>query len=99
MRRVTLRSCREGGGGATIEEMTRFTHIERKADVLLGKPIIRGTRIGVDLILEKVAAGETPEDLLADYPSLCREAIAEALAYAAEAVREHAKDHPPGEAA
>lgn len=77
----------------------RFVHIERKPDILSGKPIIRGTRIGVDLILEKVAAGETPDDLLQDYPSLTREAISEALAYAAEAVREHAKDHPLGEAA
>jgi uncharacterized protein (DUF433 family) len=78
--------------------MARFTHIERKAEVLAGKPIIRGTRIGVDLILEKVAAGETADDLLSDHPSLTREAIAEALAYAAEAVREHAKDHPLDEA-
>jgi uncharacterized protein (DUF433 family) len=79
--------------------MTRFAHIDRKLDVLSGKPIIRGTRIAVDLIVEKVAAGETPEELLQDYPSLTRESIAEALSYAAEAVREHAKDHPPGEAA
>jgi uncharacterized protein (DUF433 family) len=51
------------------------------------------------LIVEKVAGGETTDDLLQDYPSLTREAIADALAYAAEAVREHAKDHPLGEAA
>jgi uncharacterized protein (DUF433 family) len=79
--------------------MTRFAHIDRKPDVLSGKPIIRGTRIAVDLILEKVAAGESADDLLQDYPALTRESIAEALSYAAEAVREHAKDHPLGEAA
>lgn len=79
--------------------LERFAHIERKPDVLAGKPIIRGTRIGVDLILEKVAAGETTDDLLQDYPALTRAAVAEALSYAAEAVREHAKDHPLGEAA
>ena len=79
--------------------MTRFANIERRPDVLGGKPIVRGTRIGVDLIVEKVGAGESISDLLADYPALTREAIAEALAYAAEAVREHAKDHPAGEAA
>ena len=79
--------------------MQRFANIERRPEILGGKPIVRGTRIGVDLIVEKVAAGESTTDLLQDYPGLSAEAIAEALAYAAEAVREHAKDHPVGEAA
>lgn len=79
--------------------MTRFAHIERNPEILSAKPIIRGTRIAVDLILEKVAAGETADDLMNDYPALTRESVAEALSYAAEAVREHAKDHPLGEVA
>jgi uncharacterized protein (DUF433 family) len=69
--------------------MQRFANIERRPEVLGGKPIVRGTRIGVDLIVEKVGAGESVKDLMADYPVLSAEAIAEALAYAAEAVREH----------
>ncbi|MBX2905445.1 MAG: DUF433 domain-containing protein [Taibaiella sp.] len=47
-------------------------HIEQKADVLGGKPVIKNTRIGVDLILQKLAAGESVEDLLLAYPSITR---------------------------
>jgi uncharacterized protein (DUF433 family) len=74
--------------------VTGFAHIDRKHDVLAGRPIVRGTRIAVDLILEKLAAGESTDDLLQDHPALTRESIADALAYAAEVVRKHAKEHP-----
>lgn len=55
--------------------------------VMMGKPVIVGTRITVELILEKLAAGETIEDLLEAHPRLTREAIRAALAFAAEALR------------
>jgi len=55
--------------------------------VMMGKPVIVGTRITVELILEKLAAGETVEDLLEAHPRLTREAIHAALAFAAEALR------------
>ena len=55
--------------------------------VMMGKPVIVGTRITVELILEKLAAGETVDDLLAAHPRLTREAIQAALAFAAEALR------------
>ncbi|GBD08867.1 hypothetical protein HRbin22_01110 [Candidatus Thermoflexus japonica] len=55
--------------------------------VMMGKPVIVGTRITVELILEKLAAGETMEDLLEAHPRLTREAIQAALAFAAEALR------------
>ncbi|GBE94725.1 DUF433 domain-containing protein [Nostoc cycadae] len=55
--------------------------------VLMGKPVIVGTRITVELILEKLAAGETPEQILESHPRLTREAIQAALAFAAEALR------------
>lgn len=42
-------------------------YIEQKKDVLGGKPVIKDTRIAVDLILEKIGKGETIEDLLAAY--------------------------------
>jgi uncharacterized protein (DUF433 family) len=54
---------------------------------MMGKPVIAGTRITVELILEKLAAGETVEHLLAAHPRLTREAIRAALAFAAEALR------------
>lgn len=55
--------------------------------IMLGKPVIAGTRITVELILEKLAAGETVEQILESHPRLTREAIKAALAFAAEALR------------
>ena len=55
--------------------------------VMLGKPVVQGTRITVELILERLAAGETTDDLLVAYPHLSRSAIQAALAYAAETLR------------
>jgi uncharacterized protein (DUF433 family) len=56
-------------------------------NVMMGKPVIAGTRITVELILEKLAAGETYEQLLAAHPRLTRDGIQAALAFAAEALR------------
>ena len=47
--------------------------------VMMGKPVIRGTRITVELILEKLAAGDSEEQILESYPRLTREAIHAAL--------------------
>ncbi len=55
--------------------------------VMMDKPVIVGTRITVELILERLAAGETIDDLLEAHPRLTREAIQAALAFAAEALR------------
>lgn len=55
--------------------------------VMMGKPIIAGTRITVELILEKLAAGETVDQLLEAHTRLTKEAIQAALAFAAEALR------------
>lgn len=55
--------------------------------IMMGKPIIRGTRITVELVLEKLASGETVEQLLEAHPRLTREGIQAALAYAAQTLR------------
>ena len=60
--------------------------IEINPDVMLGKPVIRGTRIPVELIIRKLSEGATEADLLAAYPRLGREDIRAALAYAADTV-------------
>ncbi|MBI1989158.1 MAG: DUF433 domain-containing protein [Betaproteobacteria bacterium] len=57
-------------------------------NICFGKPCIRGTRIWVSLILDQLAAGATPEDVLSNYPHLTREDILAAIAYGAEAARE-----------
>ena len=55
--------------------------------VMMGKPIIAGTRISVEMILEILAAGETGEQILEAHPRLTREGIQEALAFAAEVLK------------
>ena len=56
-------------------------------DVMMGKPVIAGTRITVELILEKLAAGESIEQILDAHPRLNEESIRAALAFAAEVLR------------
>ena len=58
-------------------------HIEVRRDVMMGKPCLKGTRIPVYLILEKLAAGEAGQDILAAYPQLKPEHIKACLEYAA----------------
>lgn len=55
--------------------------------VMMGKPVIAGTRITVELVLEKLAAGESIEQIVEDYPRLNREAVLAAIAFASEALR------------
>jgi uncharacterized protein (DUF433 family) len=55
--------------------------------IMMGKPVIKGTRITVELILEKLGAGETEEQILDEHPGLTREAIHEAIAFAAKTLR------------
>jgi len=55
--------------------------------VMLGKPVIRGTRITVEMILERMAAGQTEDDILLAYPHLSKAGIRAALAFAAEALQ------------
>ncbi|RKU20683.1 DUF433 domain-containing protein [Candidatus Poribacteria bacterium] len=53
--------------------------IESNPSIMMGKPVIAGTRIPVELILEKIAAGETIEQLLEEYPRLTEEGVRAAL--------------------
>jgi uncharacterized protein (DUF433 family) len=54
--------------------------------IMVGKPVIKGTRITVEFILRKVAAGQTIEQILKDYPHLTKEDIRAALEFAAKSV-------------
>jgi uncharacterized protein (DUF433 family) len=60
--------------------------IDINPQVMLGKPVIRGTRITVEILLEKLAAGNSIEEILDDYPRLTREDVLAAVAYAREAL-------------
>jgi uncharacterized protein (DUF433 family) len=54
---------------------------------MMGKPIVAGTRLTVELILEKLASGESVEQILEAHPRLTSDAIQAALAFAADALR------------
>jgi uncharacterized protein (DUF433 family) len=56
-------------------------------NVMMGKPVVSGTRITVELILDKLAAGETVEQVLSEHPRLTPDAIRAAIAFAADALR------------
>jgi uncharacterized protein (DUF433 family) len=60
-------------------------------DIMFGKPVIAGTRITVELIMERIAAGQTIDDILASYPHLTRQQVLSALEHAARLVRAEAK--------
>lgn len=60
--------------------------IEIDPTVMMGKPVIRGTRIPVELIVRKLSEGATEADLLDAYPRLVIEDVRAALAYAADAL-------------
>ncbi len=62
-------------------------YIHTDFNIMMGKPVIIGTRIPVELILEKIAAGETYEQIIEAYPRLTRQAILAAVAFAAETLR------------
>lgn len=60
--------------------------IERNPDVMLGKPVIKGTRITVELIMRKLADGFTIGDILEMYPHITQEQVQAAFAYAADKI-------------
>jgi uncharacterized protein (DUF433 family) len=64
--------------------MTVHPRIEMRPDVMLGKPVIRGTRVTVELVLRKLAEGMTVDDLLDAYPRLTREDVQAAMQFAAD---------------
>ncbi|HUU21550.1 MAG TPA: DUF433 domain-containing protein [Phycisphaerae bacterium] len=55
--------------------------------VMMGKPVIRGTRVPIELILEKLGGGETIEQVLEAHPRLTRDAVLAALRFGAKALR------------
>lgn len=61
--------------------------IQSNPSIMMGKPVVAGTRIPVELILEKLAEGETIDQLLEAHPRLSKEGILAALSFAASALR------------
>ena len=67
--------------------MKGFKYVVAKADTLGGKPIIKGTRISVEMILEWLATGATVDTILDKYSQLSREAVNEAILYASHSLK------------
>jgi uncharacterized protein (DUF433 family) len=61
--------------------------VERNPGVMMGKPVVQGTRITVERILEKLAAGEAVEQLLQAHPRLSHQAVLAAIEFGAQALR------------
>ena len=61
--------------------------IEVDPQVLVGKPVVRGTRLAVEFVLEMVASGVPESEILANYPRLAHDDILACVAYAAETIK------------
>ncbi len=66
--------------------MEYIKRIVSDPDIMLGKPIINGTRITVELILRKMAEGMTFEELLEAYPHITKDDILAAISYSADVI-------------
>jgi uncharacterized protein (DUF433 family) len=67
--------------------MSTPQHIEINPRIMMGKPVIRGTRISVEQILENLSANESIDAVLKAHPHLTKDQIHAALAFAAESLR------------
>ncbi len=68
--------------------MATHPRITRDPKILVGKPVIKGTRISVEFILELLAAHWSEAEILENYPHITREDISASLAYAHDVVQE-----------
>ncbi|MBZ4187461.1 DUF433 domain-containing protein [Niabella beijingensis] len=63
------------------------SYIEIRPEIMMGKPVIKGTRVTVEMILESLGSGESVDNILDSYPRITRDAISAALLFAAEALK------------
>jgi len=69
---------------AIMDEKQLLKKIEENPQIMLGKPVVRGTRLPVQIVLEKLAAGSSQEDITRDYPFLTHDDIRACVLYAAK---------------
>ena len=62
-------------------------HIEVNPKIMMGKPVVKGTRITVESILEKLSSGETEDNIIIAHPHLTKENIKAALLFAAQSLK------------
>ena len=72
--------------GTAVKLMNWRDHIEFRPEVLTGMPVVKGTRIAVELVLQLLAADCATDEILANYPGLTSEDVRACVAYAADLV-------------
>ncbi len=75
-------------GGETMAEIDWGKYIHSDPDILVGKPVVRGTRLSVEFILGLFAAGWTEQQVLDNYPTLTKESLRAVFAFATDCMRE-----------
>jgi uncharacterized protein (DUF433 family) len=63
-------------------------HIHSDPDILVGKPVVKGTRLAVAFLLDLLGSGWSPEQILANYPTLTPQALQAVFAFAAESLKD-----------
>lgn len=71
--------------------MSYLNRIESNPDIMLGKPVIKGTRITIEFIMKKLASGNSMDNILESYDHLTREDILAAIDYPAFVISEEEK--------
>jgi len=71
----------------SIDMINHFDQIVSNPSILGGKPILKGTRISVELILDWIANGSSVAQIIEEFPHLGSEAVKQAVLYAAEATK------------
>ncbi len=82
------------GKGDKVMDWREYVHAD--PEILLGKPVIKGTRLSVDFILRLFASGWTEKQVLENYPTLTSESLRAVFAFAAECLGEEALYDLPG---
>ena len=80
----------------TMAEVDWRKHIHSDPSILLGKPVVRGSRLSVEFILGLFAEGWTGEQILENYPTLSSESLRAVFVFATECMREESVYAMPG---
>jgi uncharacterized protein (DUF433 family) len=88
--RNARRGIKSNGNPNPAHPMTQHERIEIDPEIMGGKPVIRGTRVPVEIVLRKLGAGMTAEAIISDHPRLTSEDIRAAQAFAADYLADEA---------
>jgi uncharacterized protein (DUF433 family) len=81
-----------------MAEIDWRNYIHSDPEILLGKPVVKGTRLSVEFILGLFSEGWTEQQILENYPTLTKESLRAVFAFAAECMREESLYAIPAEA-